>query len=117
MQDFRKILVWEKSHTLTLKIYKITNNFPKEELYGLTSQIRRSSASIATNIAEGCVKNSKTDYVRFLYISLGSASETDYLLILCYDLGYITENEYNNLISEIQEIKKMLTSLIIKIKS
>jgi len=117
MQDFRRISVWEKSHAFTLKIYKLSQSFPKEETYGLTSQLRRASTSIPTNIAEGCVKNTNPEYSRFLYISLGSASEVEYLLMLCNDLHMIDENNYKTLSEEIQEIKKMLTCLIKKVKT
>lgn len=75
MKDFRSLKVWEKAHLLTLKIYKVTEKFPREELYGLTSQIRRACVSIPTNIAEGCVRSSDADFSRFLYIALGSTSE------------------------------------------
>jgi len=77
MKDFRKLIVWEKAHQLTLKIYKVTEEFPREELYGLTSQIRRACVSIPTNIAEGCVRSSDADFSRFLYIALGSTSELE----------------------------------------
>ena len=117
MQDFRRISVWEKGHAFTLKIYKLSQSFPKEETYGLTSQLRRASTSIPTNIAEGCVKNTNPEYSRFLYISLGSASEVEYLLMLCKDLELIDENKYKMLSEEIQEIKKMLTALIKKVKT
>lgn len=117
MQDFRKLQVWEKSHKLTLEIYKVTRCFPKEELFGLTSQIRRSTSSIPTNIAEGCVKSSQKEFSRYLYISLGSSSETEYLILLCYELKYLSELEYQKLLFDIQKIKKMLITFILKIKS
>ena len=116
MKSFKSLKVWEKGHSMTLIIYKLTYNFPKEELYGLTSQIRRASSSVAINIAEGCGRGSDADFARFLQISFGSASETEYLLLLCYELGYINEKSYleSNLL--IQEIKKMLSKLIIAIR-
>jgi len=77
MRNFRELKVWEKAHLLTLKIYKVTERYPKEELYGLTSQIRRACVSIPTNIAEGCVRSSNADFARFLYIALGSTSELE----------------------------------------
>jgi len=115
MQDFRKLYVWKKSHVLTLEIYKVTRNFPKEELFGLTSQLRRSASSIPTNIAEGCVKSSQKELSRYLYIALGSASETEYLILLCYELNYVKEIEYQKLLFDVQEIKKMIISFILKI--
>src|SRR6266508_857312 len=90
MKDFRQLKVWEKSHQLALAVYKATRGFPKEELYGLTSQIRHSSMSIPTNIAEGCGRFTDADFARFLQIAMGSASETEYQLILAYDLEFIT---------------------------
>jgi four helix bundle protein len=108
MRDFRKILVWQKSHDLTLRLYKITSTFPKEELYGLTSQIRRASASIPTNIAEGCGRDTQTELARFIHIAAGSASELDYHLLLSYDLGYTNQETYQELEQSISEIKRML---------
>lgn len=116
MKDFRSLTVWEKSHQITLSIYKLTHSFPKEEIYGLTSQIRRSSSSISINIAEGCGRGSDADFARFLQISLGSASETEYLILLSYELNYLQKLDYENLLEQIQQIKKMLTSLILKIR-
>jgi four helix bundle protein len=85
MKDFRQLKVWEKAHQLALEVYNATKGFPKEELYGLTSQIRRSSMSIPTNIAEGCGRNTDADFARFLQMAMGSASETEYQLILARD--------------------------------
>jgi len=82
MQNFKDLKVWDKAHQLTLSIYKISASFPKEEVYSLTNQLRRASASIPANIAEGCGKNSQSDLANFLNISLGSANETEYFLIL-----------------------------------
>jgi four helix bundle protein len=117
VQDFRKLKVWEKSHQVTLDVYKVTATFPKEEMYGLTSQIRRACTSIPTNIAEGCVRGSDADFKRFLLISLGSTSETEYHLLLARDLSYLADPEYMQLNQEILEIKQMLLSLIKKLKA
>jgi four helix bundle protein len=116
MQDFRNLNVWQSSHQLTLKIYSITRLFPKEEMYALTSQIRRASSSIGINIAEGCGRGSDADFGRFLQMSLGSASEVEYLLLLSHDLNYIKE-EIDPLMAEVQSIKRMLSSLLQKTKS
>ena len=116
MKDFRDLSVWEKSHLLTLKIYEITRDFPKYETYGLTSQLRRAAISIPTNIAEGCGRGSDSDFSRILQIAFGSASETEYLALLSHDLEYISENDYKILNDKIVEIKKMLSSLINKLK-
>lgn len=117
MKDFRNLKVWEKSHRLTLDVYKTTKTFPKDELYGLTSQVRRSTSSIPTNIAEGCGRGSDADFKRFLQYAFGSASETEYLLLLAADLNYIDAGKINTLHASIQEVKKMLSSLISKIKN
>jgi four helix bundle protein len=82
MQDFRKLKVWEKSHNLTLEIYKSTESFPGSEIYGLTSQTRRSCSSIPANISEGCGRKSAAEFARFLQIAMGSASELEYHLLL-----------------------------------
>lgn len=89
MKSFRNLKMWEKSHQVTLSIYKVTSDFSKEEMFGLTNQMRRASASISANIAEGCVRNSDGDFCRFLSMAMGSASELEYHLILARDLGFI----------------------------
>ena len=108
MRDFRKIQVWQKSHELALRLYKVTSVFPREELYGLTSQIRRASASIPSNIAEGCGRNTQTELARFVHIASGSASELDYHLLLAHDLGFINQEIYLELVNMVSEIKRML---------
>lgn len=108
MRDFRKIQVWQKSHELALRLYKVTSVFPREELYGLTSQIRRASASIPSNIAEGCGRNTQTELARFVHIASGSASELDYHLLLAHDLGFINQEIYLELGNMVSEIKRML---------
>ncbi len=112
MQDFHKLKVWEKAHAFALSIYKITKKFPKDELYGLTSQIRRASTSIPTNISEGCGRGSNADLARFLQISMGSASECEYLLLLSRDLCLLSQIEYETLFPDITELKRMLTGLM-----
>lgn len=109
MRDFRKIQVWEKAHRFALKIYKITSSFPKDELYGLTSQMRRAAVSIPSNIVEGCGRDRQTELARFVHIASGSASEIEYQLILAHDLGYIHDEIYPDLNAEINEIKRMLS--------
>lgn len=115
MQDFRKLKVWQKAHQLTLSTYKITKLFPKVETYGLTSQLRRASSSVAANISEGCGRNSDGEFQHFINIAVGSASEVEYHLLLAHDLSHIPSKEYELLSSEIVEIKKMLTALRSKI--
>jgi len=116
MSHFRKILVWQKSISLVTKIYKTTNTFPKEEMFGLTSQIRRSSISIPSNIAEGSGRESTKDFLRFLYISLGSIFEMQTQLEIAKNIIYIKEEEFNNLYEDSREIERMLASLIRKLK-
>src|ERR1700732_2052932 len=94
MKDFRRLKFWEKSHLLTLDVYKVTARFPREEMYGLTSQMRRCSASMGANIAEGCGKHGNNELHRFLYIASGSASELDCHLVLSKDLGYLSDEDY-----------------------
>jgi len=117
MKDFKKLKVWEKAHRLTLDVYQASATFPREELYGLTSQIRRSCLSIPSNIAEGCGRGSDTDFARFLQISMGSSSEVEYLLILSRDLQILRNDDYETLNDDVIQIKRMLTSLIKTLRS
>ena len=117
MKDFRKLLVWQKAHEVTLELYVITQKFPVEERYGLTSQIRRSSASIGATIAEGCGKGSEVEFGRFLQMSSGSASELSYHLILSKDLTYLSEAQFERLSARVEEVRRMLASLISKISA
>ena len=117
MRDYKKYLVWEKSHQLTLDVYRNTTSFPKEELFGLISQIKRSSSSIPTNIAEGCGRNSDKDFCRFLYIAFGSANELEYQIILSIDLDFIKNENGQKLLFQVEEVKKMLNGLITKLKA
>jgi four helix bundle protein len=109
--------VWEKSHHLALAIYKATAAFPKDELYGLTSQMRRSCVSISANIAEGCGRDGEAELARFCRIAMGSASELEYQLLLARDLGLLTNMDYEQLTSGVTEVKRMLTSFIQKLKA
>ncbi len=115
MKNFRNLNVWKNSHELALRLYHITSSYPKNERYGLISQIRRASVSIPTNIAEGCGRGSDADLARFLQIALGSASEIEYLVLLSSDLKFIEQDLSSELNSKIQEIKRMLTSFIKKL--
>src|SRR5579864_4396853 len=103
MKDFRRLKVWEKAHLLTLDVYKVTSRFPREEMYGLTSQLRRCSASIGANIAEGCGKDGNRELHRFLQIASGSASELDYHLLLSRDLNYLAETDYERMEKQLLE--------------
>jgi len=108
--------VWEKAHRFTLEIYKVTARFPKEELYGLTSQLRRASASIAANIAEGFGRGGNVELARFLQIAIGSAYEVEYHILLAKDLGLITKESNEVLEIHIIEIKRMLAALLLKVR-
>ena len=117
MRNFRELKVWEKSHHLTMAVYKATAKFPRDEMYGLTSQIRRSSASIPANIAEGCGRNGDAELVRFLQMAMGSASELEYHVLLTHDLELFSTPEYEQLARETTEVKRMLTSFIQRLKA
>lgn len=116
MRDFRQLKVWEKSHRLTLGVYKATATFPRPELYGLTSQIRRACVSVPANIAEGCGRSGEAELARFLDIAMGSASELEYHLILAHDLGLLDTSERNRLVGEVIEVKRMPTSFIRRLR-
>jgi four helix bundle protein len=115
MKDFRTLQVWERAHRLTLDVYTVTRSFPREELYGLTSQMRRCSASIGANIAEGCGKRGNNEFQRFLQIASGSASELDYHLLLARDLSFLPPADYTRMEKDLSTLRKMLTSLLQKV--
>ena len=117
MVGFRKVKVWQKAHALTLGLYKATRSFPKEELFGLTSQIRRSACSIGANIAEGCGRRSKPDFARFLQIAIGSASELEQHLQLAADLDYLDRPAHGRFDDAVVEVKRMLWGFIRKLTS
>jgi len=102
--------VWKKAIEFVAEIYKITRNFPKDEIYGLTSQIRRAAVSIPSNIAEGAARNSTKEFIQFLYIALGSSAETETQLIIAKEIGYVENNSF--LLDEVGSIKKMILGLI-----
>ncbi|MBR5911536.1 MAG: four helix bundle protein [Bacteroidales bacterium] len=112
MRDFHNYKVWNKGHQFALNIYKKTKSFPKEELFGITSQIRRAATSIPFNIAEGCGRRSDAEFAHFLNIAAGSASEVEEELLLSYDLGFLDETAYEQLNSDVNDIKAMLNKLI-----
>ena len=117
MQSFKNLKVWEKAHVLTLDVYRSSKSFPQEERYGLTSQMRRSSASIGANIAEGCCRKGDCEFGRFLQIAVGSASVLEYHLLLARDLELLNTLDYERLIQGVGEVKRMLTTLIQKLKA
>ncbi len=119
MQDFTKLKVWQKAHTFTINLYKISSIFPSEEKSGLTNQMRRASISIESNLAEGAGRNSNKDFGRFLDIAQGSAFEVKCQILIAKDLGYIENNKSQLLMDKINEVSKMITSLnqILKTKN
>lgn len=112
MSDYKKLKVWEKAHHLTLNLYEAAGSFPKEEMYGLTSQIKRAAASIPANIAEGSGRGGNTELIRFLRIATGSAFELEYHILLAHDLKLLDSTSYQNLNDQVIEIKRMLAGLI-----
>ncbi len=116
MRNYKDLVVWEKAHALTLELYRVTRTFPKEELYGLTSQIRRAAASIGANLAEGCGRRSDGEFGRYLIVAMGSASELSYHLLLARDLHLLKESDHVGLDHELSEVRRMLTSLTLKVK-
>ena len=117
MQDYRKLRVWQQSHELVLAVYRITAGFPKDELYGLISQIRRAAVSIPANIAEGCARAGDPEFGRFLVIAQGSASELDYHLLLSRDLELLNKSDYEHLSGDLTTVRRMLTTFIKTLKS
>ena len=115
MKDFKNLEIWKKSHKLTLEIYKATQQFPREEIFGLTSQIRRAVSSIPTNIAEGCGRRTNAELANFLNIASGSASEVEFEILLAKEVGYITAKQYANWTHEIIEIRSMLAAYMSKL--
>ena len=117
MVNYKNYKVWQKSHNLVFEVYKVLSTFPKNEEFNLISQIRRATLSVPTNIAEGCGRETQKELIRFLYISSGSAHELDYLILVSSELNLISKEKTENLLDEIDQIKKMLAVLITKIKS
>jgi four helix bundle protein len=111
MRDFHGLIVWQKAHALTVKVYQLTKRFPDDERFGLTSQVRRSAASIGANLAEGCGRGGEQEFARFVQIAMGSASEVKYHLLLAKDLGFLAQVDFTSLTESVQEIKRMLASL------
>jgi four helix bundle protein len=112
MQDFKELKVWQKAHQLALDAYQMTSRFPREEMFGLTSQIRRAAVSIAANIAEGRGRGGDGDFKRFLQIAQGSAAELDYELLLARELHYITPEQHAGIQSQVEEVGRMLNRFI-----
>ncbi|HEX9704267.1 MAG TPA: four helix bundle protein [Gemmatimonadales bacterium] len=117
MVGFRRVKAWEKSHRVTLEVYRVTRSFPREERYGLTAQMRRAAASVSANIAEGCGRRGRREFAQFLQIALGSASELEYHLLLAADLKLLDGVESGELTTAVIEVKRMLAGFIRRLTS
>jgi four helix bundle protein len=116
VKTYKDLEVWKKSIELVASIYEATKQFPKEELYGLTNQIRRSAVSIPSNTAEGFSRASTKEYIQFLYIALGSSAEVETQLIIAKNIGYLPEHDFDKINNELKSIRKMLNALITILK-
>ncbi|MDI9874357.1 four helix bundle protein [Flectobacillus rivi] len=117
MRDFRKLHIWKQAHEICLVIYQESQNFPVEERFGITSQLRRAAVSVPNNIAEGCGTIGEKEFARYLKIAYSSASEIDYLLLLCFDLGFLSNSKYEQLFSNLTSLKKQIFSFITKLNA
>lgn len=117
MRNYKDLRVWEEAHRLTLAVYKATQALPKDERFGLTSQIRRASASIAANLAEGCGRRSDGEMGRFVQIAMGSGSELSYHLLLARDLGFVSEERHAELNASLKRVLRMLSALSAKVRN
>lgn len=116
VRDYRKLVVWQKSHLIALDVYRLTEKFPKSQTYSLVSQMQRAAVSIPANIAEGCGRSGTTELARYMTIAQGSASELGYYTLLAGDLGYVTAEKHESLNDRLNEIARMLTSYIEKLR-
>ena len=116
MRNYRKFEVWKKSHELALKVYELTKGFPKEEIYGITSQLRRASLSVPTNIVEGVSRNTEKEFAHFVNIASGSSAEVEYLLEFASELNYLSYENFEGLNKEIISIRKMLNVLYSRLR-
>jgi four helix bundle protein len=117
LRSFKNLVVWQKAHVLALKVYTHSATFPKDEVYGLRSQIRSSAVSIPSNLAESCGRATGPDRLKFLHIAMGSACELEYQVLLAQDLGYIQPDISESIDQGIGEVKRMLAALIKKLQS
>lgn len=117
MRNYRDLQVWSKAHELTLQLNQLSRSFPREEVYGVTSQLRRAAASIGANLAEGCGRLISTELARFVKIAMGSTSELDYHLLLCRDLGIMNGDDFRNASARLTEVRKMLASFLRRVEA
>jgi four helix bundle protein len=116
MRNYRDLQVWTKAHHLTLELYRLSRSFPREEIYGVTSQLRRAAASVGANLAEGCGRRTSSELARFVRIAMGSASELDYHLLLCRDLGLLKDTDFQRTAKELTEVRKMMTAFLTRVE-
>jgi four helix bundle protein len=116
MRNFKELQVWQKAHELSIAAYRITSSMPRQEVYGLTSQIRRACVSLPANIAEGCGRNGEAELARFMSIAMGSVSELEYYWLLCSDLKMLKPDDCDALAEKTVEVKNMLTAFMVKLK-
>jgi len=116
LRNYRDLQVWDKAHKLTLDLYRVSREFPREETYGITSQLRRAAVSVGANLAEGCGRRTSNELARFVKIAMGSASELDYPLLFCRDLGFMNEGDSIRTSSDLTEMRKMLTAFLNRVE-
>lgn len=116
MQDFKKLVVWQRSFNFSVEVYKCTRDFPKEEKYGLTSQLRRACSSIPINISEGAGRQTNKEFTNFVQIAIGSAYEADCELLICKELHYLAPEQFEALYADLQDIKRMLTTFVARLR-
>jgi four helix bundle protein len=112
MRNYRDLQVWKKAHDLTLELYRVSQRFPREEIYGITSQLRRAAASRGANLAEGCGRRTSNELARFVRVAMGSASELDYHILLCREIGLMRSDDFSISTAKLTEVRKMLTSFL-----
>lgn len=117
MRNYRDLEVWKISHKLTLILYEASRKFPKEEMFGLTSQLRRAAISVGANLAEGCGRRTTPEFARFIRIAMGSASELDYHLLLCRDFDFVSREFYERSSKELVRVRKMLSALLSSVEA
>jgi four helix bundle protein len=117
LRNYRDLQVWLKAYALSLELYRLSRTFPKEEIYGITSQLRRAAVSIGANLAEGCGRRTNPEMARFVRIAMGSASELDHHLLLCKDLGFLHDEDYRRTSGNLIEVRKMLNALLDSIET
>jgi four helix bundle protein len=117
MKNFKKLKVWQKAHQLALRVYEATRRFPREEVFCLTLQVRRSATSIPSHLAEGCGRNTAADFAKFLQVAMGSACELEYQLILARDLGYLSPELHPKFEADVSEVKRMLAAFLLRVCS